>query len=343
MVLCATSSCIRKKKPHFKHTDIYLAGSTYIESSSPKTISGSSVATYWKNGVPTILTDTVKGSRANGITVIGKDVYVVGDISIPLPNGRDRTAIAACWKNGVLTKFGRGTIYGVAAKGKDIYMVGTLYGLGNEKITFWKNGLPDTLGDGRILSITVDAGNIYMAGYQIIHGETNGPENRWEVATYWKNGKPIELDNNVTFIKTMANSIFIQDGDAYIPGSHLENAVVPMYWKNRDSISLSPKSPRLYGEANGIYADENNVYQSGYVYVPTHNGLATFGAVYWKNGIINYLPYIGKESFASAIVIQNNDTYVAGSDDYPIYWKNGKRIQLGKNKGQVSAITVVGY
>ena len=65
------------------------------------------VATYWKNGIPTYLTDATKGAKANSIVVSGKDVFVAGTEWKSTQNFND---IAKYWKNGTAVDITDGTI-----------------------------------------------------------------------------------------------------------------------------------------------------------------------------------------------------------------------------------------
>ena len=50
---------------------------------------------YWKNGVPTMLTDGKYNTFISDITVVGSDVYITGDYATPTGYFS-----AAYWKNG---------------------------------------------------------------------------------------------------------------------------------------------------------------------------------------------------------------------------------------------------
>lgn len=62
------------------------------------------VVKYWKNGIPTLLTDEKSSSSVAAIKVVGNDVYVAG---IEL-NGSIN--IAKYWKNGIAIPLTNGTI-----------------------------------------------------------------------------------------------------------------------------------------------------------------------------------------------------------------------------------------
>jgi len=79
-------------------TDVYVAGQ--VQNSN-----GFEVATIWKNGVATSLTDGTKDCYATSVYLKGTDVYAVGGEI----NG-DITRITL-WKNGVETYITDGTYY----------------------------------------------------------------------------------------------------------------------------------------------------------------------------------------------------------------------------------------
>jgi hypothetical protein len=270
-----------------------------------------------------LLADTLTDSRANGIAVDGKDVYVVG-----YTNGK-----ATYWKNGVATVLGNGNIYGVAIVGKDVYMAGvTNGGDEGETATYWKNGVQTALGTGVIFSVTNDGSDIYMAGYK------STPNLGDRVATYWRDTTAVALKDTLSG-NTEAMGIFVQDGEVYTAGS-FDNQTKPVYWKNSRRIALADKSQSFSGPADAICVQGGNVYAAGYMYA----GRNAFAPICWKNGTVQRLPHAGPRSFASAIAVQDRDVYVAGSDNYfPVYWKNGALVHLGDDRGQVFAMTFAAY
>ncbi|MBS1974137.1 MAG: IPT/TIG domain-containing protein, partial [Bacteroidetes bacterium] len=105
-------------------TDVYLAG-------SQAPFSGNQVATYWKNGTPSPLTDGTAVSEAYGIFVSGSDVYVAAN---------DGTT-SKYWKNGVasvLNTPGNFSAYptGIYVSGTDVYVSGYY----RDVAKYWKNG-----------------------------------------------------------------------------------------------------------------------------------------------------------------------------------------------------------
>ena len=161
----------------------------------------------------------------------------------------------------------------------------------------------------------------------------------YPAATYWKNGRPIAL-NDTTNGKTYANGIFSQDGDVYAAGSDDYKESIPVCWKNQKRYDLASQSyPRAW--ASGVVVDDFGRYTlCGSVYVGHYNNVA----LYWQNDRMRSLPHLGKNSDARAIAALGNDLYIAGNDQfYPVYWKNGNRTEVGKDRGIITSITLVNY
>jgi hypothetical protein len=85
---------------HNAFTSIYVSqGDVYIAGTSWSGGSAYGVATVWKNGVPTYLSDGTTRADANDVFVAGNDVYVVG--AVLSSNAPGATAKPVLWKNGV--------------------------------------------------------------------------------------------------------------------------------------------------------------------------------------------------------------------------------------------------
>lgn len=347
LILCLATSCKKHTKKHIgPHTDIYMAGSTskyHIKQDSHSI----TTAVYWKNGKQVLLSDSLTDAYAAGIAVNKNDIYVVGGIR-RMVNSYVETSIAAYWKNGVLTQLGKGTIDKVAFKGNDVYMVGTAWGGPGkpDQAILWKNDKVFSLGKGRLNSIYIDGDDIYVAGcklYAVEQPTTSYLRKEYTyypAAAYWKNGEPIML-NDTTSGSTYANNIFVQNGDVYTAGaddSYRESK--PICWKNRKRFELASQAyPRGY--VSGIVVDNLERYTlCGAIDTRSYNYLA----VYWQSGRMRSLEHKGKSSSAQAISILGNDRYIVGSDDgHPVYWKNGNRIEVGKDEGGINSIALVNY
>jgi len=176
-------------------SDVYVAGFE-VEAIDDKT-NTQPIAKYWKNGVPTALTDGITSSLARSIYVSGSDVYVAGNYG----------GIARLWKNGVATDLGIATANAVFVSGNDVYVAGYAVGVNGSYACYWKNGqivnLP--LSNYRTAganSIYVLGNDVYVAGYV----GTNQLD-----ACYWKNGVITKLDGgtNLSAISSSTINIFV--------------------------------------------------------------------------------------------------------------------------------------
>ncbi len=133
--------------------DVYVVG---FEQVPP----GVNIATVWKNGIATRLTNGSFGATAQDIVVSGADVYVVGSEGNNVLPGLSRQ-VAKMWKNGVPTSLTNGVFNAIANKivlvGADIYIGGyedvqqpnfQSNNFTSSSVKVWKNGIPTTYTDG---------------------------------------------------------------------------------------------------------------------------------------------------------------------------------------------------
>ena len=289
--------------------NVYLAG---IENG---------VAKYWKNGAPVNLSNGI----ARSIFVSGSDVYTVGTISYQ--------ETAGYWKNGSRVDLAVGaTAISIYVSGNDVYLAGTASLSQGGYATYWKNGsagnltkVPDPIvtpsSVTRASSIFVSGSDIYVAGWVQI------PRNRTvsSIATYWKNGNPVNLTNAHNYY---AKSIFVSGNDVYVAGG-------VGYWKNGNPIAL------INGTGySSIFVSGNDVYAAGYETVLI-SGVYYQIAKYWKNGIPVNLTNGAVNASANSIFVSGNDVYIAGNEGAVAkYWKNGIPVNLTDGTSPASANSI---
>jgi hypothetical protein len=287
--------------------DVYVAGVVYSGSG------GNGVATVWKNGVATSLTNGANEAEAYAVYVSGTDVYVGGyesNAGIYEPK---------IWKNGVpstLTHGCGGDVSGIFVSGADVYAVGEgNFCSPNAVATVWKNNVATSLtngvNDAISSSVFVLGTDVYVAG------------NENNVATLWKNGVVTNLSNIVN--SAYANSVYVSGTNVYVafneggPGNY--NAKL---WKNGVVTNLTTGlSP---SDATGVYVSGTDVYVSGADPVGPSggNGIAKL----WKNGVATSLTNGTNDATAQAVFVFGTDVYAAGYEfnvgQYePKFWKNG--------------------
>jgi hypothetical protein len=136
-------------------TSIFQSGSDTYVSGSERNSKGISEATYWKNGIATVLGNG-KGDLATAIYASGKNVYVAGIEDKGTGNG---DYLVKYWKNGIPYLLNDAQAYAGTFVSSSIYVNGNdLYiaGFGNTNANgidvamYWKNGVAIPLSDGTL-------------------------------------------------------------------------------------------------------------------------------------------------------------------------------------------------
>lgn len=282
--------------------DVYVAG-------TEKNSTAVSVAKYWKNGMPFILTDGSRDASVNSIYVSASgDVYVSGSES----DITGTFSFARLWKNGVVTVIGNGadesTPGSIFVNGSDVYMVFSEVSpsTGSNIIKLWKNGVITSLSDGTTdvypVSVYVSGTDVYVLGYEVA-------ANLSYIGKIWRNG--VVQNVSTTVNSNWPTSLFISGTDVYvsgqekIPGGH-NKAVI---WKNGNPQYLTDG---INDDACvlDVHVDGSDIYACGR---KSSTG-AGEKAQFWKNGVLTVLSAPNVNSVARTIFVKNGDVYITEND-----------------------------
>jgi hypothetical protein len=127
-------------------TDIYISGTQYIEQiTGPYQENYYRTATYWKNGVQTLLDDTLRYSEVDASTIQNHTVLFAGSSSAHTKIQNAFNNVAAYWKNNTKILLAdtlvNSSARGIAVNGNDVYIVGGY----NTDAVYWKNGVMNKL------------------------------------------------------------------------------------------------------------------------------------------------------------------------------------------------------
>jgi hypothetical protein len=182
-------------------TDVYVAGWEYKTTQiDPSHTFTTPVAEYWKNGVPTELSDPLAFGIAHSIFLSGNDIYVAGNTCQENePPGCD---LATYWKNGTPVVLpGQKPTAGASifVSGADVYVAGNyLTGNGTAIADLWKDGMLTQLSMGGLTAanqVVVSGSDVYVAG-----ADVNG-------AGYWKNGVFAPVTDGTHFASGFAMTV----------------------------------------------------------------------------------------------------------------------------------------
>ncbi len=304
----------------------FLFGSCSYEDLNPERniyISGylryyTSQAVYWNSDKMFILSKGIL-SDAQGIGVIGSDIYVAG--SVVLENSPIRQAVY--WKNSELNilsdSLSRAT--SMTISGSDFYITGET----NNRACYWKNGIPFKLSSdsSQCTAITISGSDVYAAG--TIWSPPSTPGGLITATpVYWKNGAVNSLPN--TSYTTAGIAVF--ENDVYVVGDNngfTLGSPESVYWKN-GILNIIPN----FSASSGIAQIGTDVLIPG----STDDNRYYPHAGYLRNGV----PILTSNIYtsASSICVSGSDVYLAGQQlalpnnslYTPVYWKNGEMKQL---------------
>lgn len=212
-----------------------------------------------------------------------------------------------------------------------LYICGTEYSptIGQQQCKVWIEGAAsfwggdkESIGQGLFVSGT----DLYVTG---------STKNTTFRATYWKNGTPTHLTDDIR--EAIGRAIFVQGNDVYVTGyeKNTESVKVAKYWKNGEAFNLTDGTKDAEGMSIAVLGDD--VYVSGFE-------TATAGPHIWKNGVRMNIENI-TGPIVNALCISGGDLYATGtktagnSDIW--YWKNETGVQLPEALA-TRAITVSG-
>ncbi|MBS1948306.1 MAG: hypothetical protein JST47_11110 [Bacteroidetes bacterium] len=309
-------------------------------------INGIPVASYWKNGKATRLSDGTKHAQATGICIANGDVYISG---FQIEPGNVYTA--RYWKNGVETILTDGTTmnniaYGIAVSGSTVFVVGKhlVPGTNTERTVEWINGTayPGTVGqqiaDASANAIVASNGTFYIVG-------TDLSKNGVKFASKWTHTLPfVYTDGTLMAPYTDGRGVAVIGNDMYICGTMQDTINKPYnstarYWQNNTNIGLTDGTN--WAEANGICSSGTDIFVCGFERTGGNPLVSNTGikvAKYWKNKVPFVLGDGKTNSVGRCIAVSGSDVYVGGSlestgggTDRAILWKNGVAIYSTAN------------
>lgn len=281
-------------------------------------------------------------SNASAISVVGKDIYVIGHKrghNVYWKNGKENIM------NGYLKMF---------TTENNFFLLEYKNNKNKTEIKCWKNGKlfkeynlsennsisrDSSYAENYINSIYIKEDNIYAAGY-----EYSGYENTKHMyAKCWKNDTDILLkDKGFGTGESVAEDITIVGYNIFTTGWRQKDSFIndALLWKNTDGKLLNSLS--INARAKSICVVENDIYVAGYEEdINTGNHIAK----YWKNGIAINLSDGKYEAEANSIIKVEKNIYIVGYEingkhKVAKYWKNGKSINITDGKKDVEATSI---
>ncbi len=204
------------------NNDVYVVGYSSLVTGS----TAIQVATVWKNGVATKLSNTA--SSATSVHFSGNDVYIAG---FEDPQSDNSIRI---WKNGNVLPINNiykySAVTSIYVSGNDIYTVGRQMKLVNNKnvgvAALWKNNdvsyLGEDEGDNLANGVNITNNNVYIAGQgytgtkTTVNGNYTVNELGFIYAKVWKNGVGTALTDKKRH--ATANAVFVAGNDVYVTG-----------------------------------------------------------------------------------------------------------------------------
>ncbi len=306
--------------PATKNVDVYVAGAVSSKSSPTSFL----VASYWKNGIISKLTDSTGNADAYAIAIDNGDVYVAGYTTAKTGTN----TVATYWKNGkeihLTNSSTNASASAILIYNGIVYVTGSVYNSNGINVaTIWKNGVATQLSDGTqnayVAAITISNGDVYLAGADGNSGKI------------WKNGVATTINYPGSAVVSLS-SITVNASNVYVAGYVKGGGAA--YWKNTTATLLT----NTYNSyASGIAVNDNGVYVSGNI----DNVGQNEPSIWIDNSPEQWQTNFSSTNFAAGMAVDGDDVYLAGSlGSYAGYWRNGVAVQLS-NDGSANAIALV--
>jgi hypothetical protein len=328
-ILIATTFCLfgcSKDDPNPIDNTVHLAGFVTTNHGARP------VASYWKNGIYTDLTNDSIDSNVSSLSVDGSSVLIGGNIRPHVVPSR-----AVIWRDG--TENALDEAFGdpmIASRNNNLF--GVWHTTGGAGWVYHKNGNSQPMIDTALsfgpMAMTVTGNDVYISGYSSSVPPAPPTYVAPQYAQYWKNDQLIFRESEVS----NALSIFVHQNDVYMAGLlYLPGnlTTIACYWKNGQRVDLTDGSGIAI--ARSVFVTDTHVYVAGMI---------DNQAVYWKDGdLIPLTTPSGMFSIANSIVVQGTDVHVAGcKNGYPAYWKNDVEQEIANQdkRGEIKFIVVGG-
>jgi uncharacterized protein YjdB len=280
----------RYRASFFANGVLYQAGD-YDDSST-----GKSVASLWQNNEKTMLTDGQTNAEGHGITVIERDVYVVG-----FCENASRTKVARIWLGSdhlVSLDLSSGAdlaeAHDISVYGDLLFVVGSEEIFGKTTQTLWivsKNlKLIRTVrfGQGGFNACFIDNGVLYLTGWQQQGSSRHAAV--WKVPVTVGLGEigsavePILINGSHPY-DSEGLGIYVEDGNVYVAGYEKDGSgrTIAKYWtlKGKDVVKYDLDATGSGDSAGSsiVVVGGNTVYVSGWRW----NGSRRVSTM-WVNG-----------------------------------------------------------
>lgn len=266
------------------------AGSDWYVAGMMVNHDGWSIATFWKNGVATQLSDPADEYNHNltAQVISGQQIYLAGYnvryINYPswdplyqnepvwnalyyTINGNTVTrTLLEPDTNNVLS-----VAYSMAVSGADVYVAGgSQTGKQNRIAAYWKNGqsgkvlLANASDWSEAMGLALQGGDVYVAGYEECSVSSGCPP----MAKLWKNNAITVTNLTNGTVAGVASCLAVNDTAEFVGGNQTNLAGVKqaMLWRVRgNTVSSIPVSDGLTeAGVNGIALSGNDVFLAGY-------------------------------------------------------------------------------